>query len=287
MRPILFVTDIHSDARALGATLAIARSDRFIANYGAFGKVICLGDVYERYNEPALVTEMLSALPDMDMVLGNHDEALMLGEDIGGGDGKSRYKHRQFKRDGGLGFIAGRPTLLKYPDLDMVVAHGGANTFNVGGGWANQWLASHTWQRLGYVDHEDPYTGYMYTPMRAFDTARELFADNGKNGNGTLTIVGHNHQEMAFVEACGEVYELDPPAMTRPYPGETVMFCGVPKQQKYKVRSRTVALNHAYNYIFAVGATSRYQIDADVDTVSFAMLHDDREKFTLLNFDME
>jgi len=289
MLPILFISDIHSDMRALDAVLSIAADKRFVGRYGAYAKVVCLGDVVERYEQPMAVVERLRSLPDMDCVLGNHDEALIVGIDIGGGNSKSRYVHRHFKQDGGCEFFRGMPTMISYPELNLAVAHGGINMLTpVNGSRMDRWLSSHTWQRLGRHETADQYEGYMYTAKTSFDTAKKLFRNNGQNGNFHIVVVGHNHAEMAFQEVFGVVEELTPLAgVSKQYNGEHVMFLGRLQQHKYRVRAKTVRINGACNYQFAIGATSRYRhMKNGVDSVCFAMLHDNREQFTMFDFEM-
>lgn len=275
---ILFISDIHADLRALDAVLNIVRDPRFTRTYEPVEKVICLGDVVEGGDQPEPVIGLLRALPDMDMVLGNHDQACGRDIDIGRGNANSRRAHWMFKHNGNLSFFEGRETRLTYPALGLAVAHGGIVDFKDKNSADpdTRWICGHTWQRLGHHSGPDMYYGYTYTAAQSFKTAEALL---GKRGN--IIVTGHNHREDAFSGDGQHIHDVTMTARTHRFTGETVAFQGQAITHAYNVHAKTADIKPDMDYHFGIGCVWRNE------GVAFAALHHDRKKFTMFKFDMD
>ncbi len=202
----LVFSDIHADVDALDTILDIATSDDFTKKYGNFGRIINLGDLLERGNNPREVLAKLDFLKKnypIVSVLGNHDEAFLYKRPVSGSSLASWAAHQALKendleffeqnKDGTFGqqqFIDTKNNLL--------CVHGGPldpqkimpkNVYD-----EEVWMYQRTWQRLSDEEFEFfSYSGYHYKASSAFD--------EGKNRLGNFVILcGHQHKEAVLVQ---------------------------------------------------------------------------------------
>ena len=202
----LVFSDIHADIDALDTILEIATSDDFTKQYGAFDRIINLGDVLERGSNPKQVLDKLGSLKKnypIVSVMGNHDEAFLYKRPVSGPSLESWAAHQALKendleffeqnKDGTFGqqqFIDTKNSLL--------CVHGGPldpqkimpkNVYD-----EEVWMYQRTWQRLSDEEFEFfSYSGYHYKASSAFD--------EGKNRLGNFVILcGHQHKEAVLVQ---------------------------------------------------------------------------------------
>ena len=202
----LVFSDIHADADALDTILDIATSDDFTKKYGNFDRIINLGDLLERGNNPRQVLAKLDYLKKnypIVSVMGNHDEAFLYKRRISERSLESWAAHQALKendltffqqnKDGSFG----RQQFIDTKN-NLVCVHGGPldpqkitpkNVYD-----EEIWLYQRTWQRLSEEDFEFfSYSGYHYKAKSAFD--------EGKNRLGNFVILcGHQHKEAVLVQ---------------------------------------------------------------------------------------
>lgn len=243
---ILFISDIHADVKALQALLKLTGSEDFTSHFGKVDTTFCLGDTLERGYRPGDTVELLKTIPNLNIVIGNHDEAVQRGEYIGSGDQHSIIAHSNFMADGGMAFFDMMPKTIVDTKNKIYAAHGGiidpvTIAPSSGISETDAWLYTETWQRP--TDNIAPYfdccTGYYYTPGMSFDRASE------KLSRGFIIATGHQHGEHAYMERRGTVYNL----LKNPV-GVPVNISGI------KLRTKPFALEEKANYHFVVGCAS-------------------------------
>lgn len=202
----LVFSDIHADIAALETILKIASSDDFTKKYGSFERIINLGDLLERGNNPKQVLARLESLKKnypIISVMGNHDEAFLYKRPVSGSSLESWSAHQELQNDD-LSFFAQNKddTFGQQQFIDsknkLVCVHGGPldpkkiTPKNACGD--EIWLYQRTWQRLSEEEFEFfSFSGYHYNASSAFDEA--------KNHLGNFVILcGHQHEEAAFMQ---------------------------------------------------------------------------------------
>lgn len=242
---ILFISDIHADVKALKAVLALAGSDGFASHFGDIDTVFCLGDTLERGYRPRETVELLQTIPNLKIVIGNHDEAVQRQEYIGGGDQQSMIIHAEFRKNGGMKYFEHMPKTIVDRKHMVYAAHGGIIDPGLitppGLSESDAWLCTETWQRPtdNIAPYFDNYSGYYYTPDMSFEQAAiEL-------PTGHIIASGHQHGEHAYMEKKGEVINL-----LKDVVGSPVTINGI------KLRTKTFLLEEKANYHFVVGAVS-------------------------------
>lgn len=243
---ILFISDVHADVKALKAMLALAGSDGFASHFGDVDTVFCLGDSMERGYFPRQTVELLQTIPDLKIVIGNHDEAVQRQEFIGSGDPQSMIAHSEFRKTPAMEYFEGMPKTIVDRKHAVYAAHGGILDPKViapfGTTKENLWLYTETWQRPtdNIAPYYDAFTGYYYTPAMSFDRAME------KLPWGHIIASGHQHQEHAYKMGKNKmVYNLMKTVIGKP-----VKVNGV------KLRMKTFPLEEKTNYHFVVGAVT-------------------------------
>ena len=202
----LVFSDIHADVEALDTILDIATNDDFTKKYGSFDKIINLGDILERGNNPREVLAKLDYLKKnypIISVMGNHDEAFLYKRRISERSLASWAAHQALKENDLAFFEQNKDSTFgqqQFVDTknNLVCVHGGPldpkkimpkNVYD-----EEVWLYQKTWQRLSDEEFEFfSYSGYHYKASSAFD--------QGKNNLGNFVILcGHQHKEAVLVQ---------------------------------------------------------------------------------------
>lgn len=202
----LVFSDIHADIDALETILKIASSDDFIKKYGNFERIINLGDLLERGNNPKQVLARLESLKKnypIISVMGNHDEAFLYKRPVSGSSLESWSAHQELQNDDLSFFEQNKDdTFGKQQFIDsknkLVCVHGGPldpQKITPKNAYGDEiWLYQRTWQRLSEEEFEFfSFSGYNYKASSAFDEA--------KNHLGNFIILcGHQHEEAALMQ---------------------------------------------------------------------------------------
>jgi predicted MPP superfamily phosphohydrolase len=202
----LVFSDIHADVDALDIILEIAASKDFIKKYGSFDRIINLGDLLERGNNPREVLAKLSHLKknySIVSVMGNHDEAFLYKRPVSGSSVESWSAHQALKENDLEFFVQNKDNTFGQQQFidaknNLVCVHGGPldpkkitpkNAYD-----DETWLYQKTWQRLSEEDYEFfSYSGYNYKASSAFGEAKN-HADN------FVILCGHQHKEAVLVQ---------------------------------------------------------------------------------------
>ena len=202
----LVFSDIHADVDALDTILDIATSDDFTKKYGNFDRIINLGDLLERGNNPRDVLAKLDSLKKnhpIISVMGNHDEAFLYKRRISERSLASWAAHQTLKENDLTFFEQNKDGTFNQQQFidtknNLVCVHGGPldpqkimpkNVYD-----DETWMYQKTWQRLSEEEFEFfSYSGYHYKASSAFDA--------GKNHLGNFVILcGHQHKEAVLVQ---------------------------------------------------------------------------------------
>ena len=201
----LVFSDIHADIDALDTILKVATSDEFAKKYGAFERIINLGDVLERGKYPKEVLSRLDSLSKnypIVSVMGNHDEAFLYKRPVSGVSLQSWAAHANLTDDD-LSFFPknkdGTYGQQQFIDTKngLFCVHGGPlDPLKITPKDANDeaWLYQRSWQRLSEEDFEYfSYYGYHYKPSSAFGEASTHLSNY-------VILCGHQHTETALVQ---------------------------------------------------------------------------------------
>ena len=196
---ILVISDVHADIRALEAILEITADTRFVRKHSEVELILNLGDTVERGYHPREVIDSLRALEKTRPVvslLGNHDEALLLGAPVSGSDSRSRQAHTNLGAY--TSYLEALPDCYINEDNRILAVHGGPiDPHRLGAGW----LYHRSWQRISSRSYVDA-SGYHYTPVEAFEYVREMC------GIGYVILCGHDHDAAAYSDRRGNVLAM-------------------------------------------------------------------------------
>ena len=202
----LVFSDIHADVDALDTILDISTSDDFTKKYGSFDRIINLGDLLERGDNPREALAKLDSLKKnypIISVMGNHDEAFLYKRRISERSIASWAAHQALKENDLAFFEQNKDGTFgqqQFVDTknNLLCVHGGPldptkitpnNAYN-----DETWLYQKTWQRLSEEDYEFfSYSGYHYKAPSAFGEAKN-------HVNNFVILCGHQHMETAFVQ---------------------------------------------------------------------------------------
>ncbi|WP_424356706.1 metallophosphoesterase [Methanocella sp. MCL-LM] len=207
---ILLLSDLHADILALNDILEIAGSDAFSKRYGPVEKILNLGDLLERGHHPREVVERLQELDNVVSIIGNHEEAFLLGRKISTPDAKSLASHQDYKASGTCGaFFEGMPrTYVDLPRL-LYAAHGGpldpaSLISSREADFETAWHYAQSWQRISETgsSYMAP-DGYHYLPEEAFAAVKDVF----KRG-GFVVVCGHDHREVVYRQRNGVIENI-------------------------------------------------------------------------------
>lgn len=211
----LVFSDIHADIDALDTILEIATSNNFTKKYGSFDRIINLGDVLERGNNPRQVLTRLDSVKKnypLVSVMGNHDEAFLYKRLVSGSSLESWAAHAALKDEDLLFFPQNKDgTFGQQQFIDtknnLVCVHGGPldptkimpkNAYD-----EETWMYQRTWQRLSEEEFEFfSYSGYHYKASSAFGEVKSQI-DN------FVILCGHQHMEAALAQD-GEISNILP-----------------------------------------------------------------------------
>lgn len=202
----LVFSDIHADVDALDTILEIATSDDFTKKYGNFDRIINLGDLLERGNNPREVLAKLDHLKksySIISVMGNHDEAFLYKRPLNGSSIASWAAHRALKDNDLAFFVQNKDDTFgqqQFTDTknNLLCVHGGPldpTKITPNYTYSDEtWLYQKTWQRLSDEDYEFfSYSGYHYKASSAFGEAKN-HVDN------FVILCGHQHKEAVIVQ---------------------------------------------------------------------------------------
>ena len=209
----LIFSDIHADLKAFDTIIDTVSSQEFVKQYGAFSRIINLGDILERGNYPSEVISKLKSLQQnypIHSVLGNHDEGFLSGIKVSGSSFESIDAHNKLT-DEDLSFFKqnkdGTFGSLEYIDKTngLFCVHGGPlDPKKITPKNANDeaWLYQRNWQRLTDEGFEFfSYHGYHYTASSAFDEVKNHVQNH-------IILCGHQHMEAAISHQDDKVKEI-------------------------------------------------------------------------------
>ena len=201
----LIFSDIHADIDALETILGMASSKEFTKKYGAFSRVINLGDVLERGTHPKEVISKLKTLENrypLFSVMGNHDEGFLYNRKVSGNSFESLDAHANLDKDDLSIFRQNKDgTFGRQEFIDtkngLFCVHGGPldpKKITPKNAENEAWLYQRTWQRLTDEDFEFfDYSGYHYKALSAFNEAKKHLQNH-------IILCGHQHLETVIVE---------------------------------------------------------------------------------------
>jgi len=227
---ILVISDVHADIRALEAILSITADKRFTQKYSKIEQILNLGDTVERGYHPREVIDKLRELQKTVPVVslrGNHDEALLYDRPVSGSDMRSRAAHAN--RSAYVSFLRTLPDLYLDVDDRLLAVHGGPIDPRELG---NDWLFDRSWQRIAPTSYLSP-SGYHYTPKQAFEYVKRAY------GEGYLILCGHEHEEAAYSDREGDIFEK--------------MRTGLSQYAGREVTSRWIERDCRTSYLIRVG----------------------------------
>jgi predicted phosphodiesterase len=208
----LVFSDIHADIGALDAILDMATSEEFTKKYGAFSRVINLGDLLERGTHPKQVLQKMKSLENNYPVIsvnGNHDEGFLYNIKVSDISFESLDAHAKLTEND-LEFFKKNSdnTYGQHEFVDtkngLFCVHGGPldpNKITPKNAGDESWLYKRVWQRLTSEDFEFfSYSGYHYRPKSAFDEAKKQVQNH-------IILCGHQHQETV-IEQDGQINEI-------------------------------------------------------------------------------
>lgn len=201
----LVLSDIHADINALETILQVATSNDFTKRYGAFSRIINLGDVLERGTHPRQVLAKLQSLEKnypIISVIGNHDEAFLYKRPVSGSSIESLIVHEDLShndlsffpenKDGTFG-----QQLFVDKKNGLFCVHGGPldpKKITPKDAHDESWLYQRSWQRLSEEDYEYfSYYGYHYRASSAFKEAKNHLSN-------FVILCGHQHTETAIMQ---------------------------------------------------------------------------------------
>ena len=209
----LVFSDIHADLKAFDAIIDTVTSQEFVKRYGKFSRIINLGDILERGNNPIEVISKLKSLQQsytIHSVLGNHDDGFLTGKKVSASSFKSMDAHQKLTLED-LSFFKqnkdGTFGNLEYIDKtnELFCVHGGPlDPKKITPKNANDeaWLYQRNWQRLTDEGFEFfSYSGYHYTASSAFDEVKNHVKNH-------IILCGHQHMETAISHQDGKVKEI-------------------------------------------------------------------------------
>ena len=244
----LVFSDIHADIGALEMILETVSSDEFTKKYGAFSRIINLGDLLERGTHPKQVISKLRSLEEnypVFSVMGNHDEGFLYDRKVSGSSFESLDAHKMLEEDDLSFFKQNRDgTFGRQEFIDkknaLFCVHGGPldpEKITPKNSGIDSWLYQRTWQRLTAEDFEFfSYSGYHYKASSAFDEAKKQVKNH-------IILCGHQHLETVLVQDensyIREVYsDLHPEKE---------------KISKFILESRAIEIDPSYNYLIRIG----------------------------------
>ena len=209
----LVFSDIHADLKAFNAIIDTVSSQEFVKQYGAFSRIINLGDILERGNNPIEVISKLKSLQQsypIHSILGNHDDGFLTGKKVSASSFESMDAHQKLTLED-LSFFKqnkdGTFGNLEYIDKtnELFCVHGGPlDPKKITPKNANDeaWLYQRNWQRLTDEGFEFfSYSGYHYTASSAFDEVKNHVKNH-------IILCGHQHMETAISHQDGKVKEI-------------------------------------------------------------------------------
>lgn len=242
----LVFSDIHADIGALDVILDMATSEEFEKKYGAFSRVINLGDLLERGTHPKEVLEKMKSLENnypVHSVMGNHDEGFLYGIKVSDISLESLDVHSRLTENDLSFFKKNKDNTYgqqEFVDIKngLFCVHGGPldpKIITPKNAKEESWLYKRVWQRLTAEDFEFfSYSGYHYKAQSAFDEAKKQVQNH-------IILCGHQHQETV-IEQDGKIRDIYPTL----------------KLEKEKVNGkilerREVNINPSNNYIIRLG----------------------------------
>ena len=209
----LVFSDIHADIGALNLILKVVTSNEFKEKYGAFSRILNLGDVLERGTHPKQVLKELKNLQKnypVISVMGNHDEAFLYGRRVSGSSLESLDAHSSLTETD-IGFFQknkddsyGQQEFVDKKN-ELICVHGGpldSNKITPPDAGTEAWLYQKSWQRLSEEDFEFfSYVGFHYKASSAFSEAKTLL-DN------SVILCGHQHLEAALKQDKEGIFEI-------------------------------------------------------------------------------
>ncbi|MGI0010893.1 MAG: metallophosphoesterase, partial [Nitrosopumilaceae archaeon] len=243
----LVFSDIHADVDALDTILEIVASDNFTKKYGNFDRIINLGDLLERGNNPREVLAKLDYLKknyQIVSVMGNHDEAFLYKRPISGSSLASWAAHNALRNDD-LSFFKqnkdGTFGQQQFVDTknNLLCVHGGPldpTKITPNNAYHDEtWMYQKTWQRLSEEDYEFfSYSGYHYKASSAFGEAKN-YIDN------FVILCGHQHKEAIIVQD-GETSEIF-----------STLKVTHEKLSNFTLAKREVDIKESNNYLIRLG----------------------------------
>ena len=202
----LVFSDIHADVDALDTILEITASYDFTKKYGNFDRIINLGDLLERGNNPREVLVKLDYLKKnhpIVSVMGNHDEAFLYKRKVSGSSLASWAAHNALRNDDLSFFVQNKDGTFGQQQFvdsknNLICVHGGPldpEKITPKNAYSDEtWLYQKTWQRLSEEDYEFfSYSGYNYKSSSAFGEAKN-HVDN------FIILCGHQHKEAVLIQ---------------------------------------------------------------------------------------
>ncbi len=247
----LVFSDIHADIKALETILDVASSDDFTKKYGAFSRIINLGDILERGTHPKQVIAKLRTLQQnypIFSVMGNHDEAFLYDRKVSGSSFESIDAHASLS-EGDISFFEQNKdgTFGKQEFIDeknnLFCVHGGPldpQKIMPKNALDEAWLYQRTWQRLTEEDFEFfSYYGYHYKASSAFDEVERHVKNH-------IILCGHQHLEAVIIQnnqrQNNQTYDIYPTLK--------------PKKERisnHTLEAREIEINPSTNYLIRIG----------------------------------
>ena len=209
----LVFSDIHADIKGLEMILNMVSNNEFVSKYGAFSRIINLGDLLERGTNPKEVISKLKSLEKnypIFSVIGNHDEGFLSGKKVSASSFESMDAHANLNSED-LDFFKqnkdGTFGNQEYIDtkLGLFCVHGGPldpKKITPRDAENEAWLYQRNWQRLTDEEFEFfSYHGYHYT-------ASSAFLEVQKHVNNHIILCGHQHMETAIMHTRGKIQEI-------------------------------------------------------------------------------
>lgn len=240
-------SDIHADIEALNTILNITTSSGFRKKYGDFDRIINLGDLLERGNNPKEVLKKLQEFKQNYKVLsvmGNHDEAFLYKRPVSGSSVESWSAHQALKENDLMFFEQNKDGtfgIQQYVDTKngLICVHGGPldpqkiipqNVHD-----DEKWMYQKTWQRLSEEGFEFfSYSGYHYKASSAFGEVKN-------EANNFVILCGHQHTEAAWIED-KKIKDI--------YPELEVT---TEKVSKFTLVKREIEIEKSKNYLIRLG----------------------------------
>ena len=209
----LVFSDIHADIEALNLILKVVTSNEFKEKYGAFSRILNLGDVLERGTHPKQVLKELKNLQKnypVISVMGNHDEAFLYGRRVSGSSLESLDAHSSLTETDTDFFQKNKDDSYGQQEFvdqknGLICVHGGpldSNKITPPDAGIKAWLYQKSWQRLSEEDFEFfSYVGFHYKASSAFSEAKTLLRKS-------VILCGHQHLEAALKQDKEGIFEI-------------------------------------------------------------------------------